>query len=274
MNATSSNYQDQPIASYTQSGGTSSEVHCNSQKGSLACHAMGCCPINIPHSCTRRFKSIDIMDVLSGKRSLPSSDLITSFATFDQSLFSDLAFLHTHILDLSDPQTSQAQREVMIWKWARSARQSSTSPAPSTEVDGPTPVAPQSQSSGYTDAKSALQAILASSDSTSPTSPSTLIPNSTNSSASWSSANSPLNSGSGQIWHLDRQSGNLRTQADSSERLLASTTEALKEFGDLQTWAEVVWRDIFVLEEVFALVDSGMLDAEEAAMRVGEAIVR
>lgn len=30
--------------------------------------------------------------------------------------------------------------------------------------------------------------------------------------------------------------------------MVLQTTEELKGFGDLQTWAEVVWREMFVLE--------------------------
>ena len=48
----------------------------------------------------------------------------------------------------------------------------------------------------------------------------------------------------------------LKKQSDELENLVISTTAQLKGFGDLQNWAEVVWRDIYVLEEVFDIMDA------------------
>lgn len=36
---------------------------------------------------------------------------------------------------------------------------------------------------------------------------------------------------------------------------MTATTAQLKNYGDLQTWAEVVWRDIFVLERTIEILD-------------------
>lgn len=113
-----------------------------------------------------------------------------------------------------------------------------------------------------TDATSALQAILSSANTNSPGETSMPAPGSSHTSTTTTPTGSRSNSADSQM--LKRQIESLRIQADGSERLLASTTNSLKEFGDLQTYAEVVWRDMFVLEEVMALADSGIIGAEEA----------
>lgn len=75
-----------------------------------------------------------------------------------------------------------------------------------------------------------------------------------------------------RIQKLESQTALLHKQGNGLERLVSDTTAQLKEFGDLQTWAEVVWRDIFVLEEVIGALDAD--DEEAVAEAVMEAYVR
>ena len=54
---------------------------------------------------------------------------------------------------------------------------------------------------------------------------------------------------------LVRDTKKLSQQADALEKTVDRSVEQLKEMGDLQNWAEVVFRDIAVLEETMRMVE-------------------
>jgi predicted nucleic acid-binding Zn-ribbon protein len=57
----------------------------------------------------------------------------------------------------------------------------------------------------------------------------------------------------------------LSRQAQELEKTLGQSVDQLKEMGDLQNWAEVVFRDISVIEETLRMVEE-----EEAANSRGD----
>lgn len=120
----------------------------------------------------------------------------------------------------------------------------------------------------YIDAKTSLRAILASNPSTSPTSTSTIIDTASPSTTPLSASNPPTQSQNQSesqkaLANLISQTNHLNKQSTQAEKLFLQTTAKLKEFGDLQTWAEVVWREIYVLEEVLALGDEVLTLGDE-----------
>jgi predicted nucleic acid-binding Zn-ribbon protein len=58
----------------------------------------------------------------------------------------------------------------------------------------------------------------------------------------------------------------LSRQAQELEKTLDQSVDQLKEMGDLQNWAEVVFRDISVIEETLRMVE----EEEEAANSRGD----
>lgn len=115
----------------------------------------------------------------------------------------------------------------------------------------------------YVDAKTSLRAILASNPSMSPTASCTQSPTTspTITSSPTIASTTPLsvpqstNQSQKALANLISQTNTLGKQSAQAEELVRKTTEELKEFGDLQTWAEVVWREIYVLEEVLTSGD-------------------
>lgn len=151
----------------------------------------------------------------------------------------------------------------MPWFWQIHAPES---PAPTTSES--TPISSHQQQ--HLDAKTALRAILASSKPTATCHSSPTITGSLSNVLVSPSSLAIKPAAQTQRFHpglesLDLQTTVLRKQADQAERLVHSTTASLKEFGDLQTWAEVVWRDIYVLEEVFSEVDGHTMSRPEPA---------
>ncbi|KAI5223053.1 hypothetical protein E4T46_04461 [Aureobasidium subglaciale] len=47
----------------------------------------------------------------------------------------------------------------------------------------------------------------------------------------------------------------LSRQAEELDKTIGQSVDQLKEMGDLQNWAEVVFRDIFVIEETLRMVE-------------------
>lgn len=62
---------------------------------------------------------------------------------------------------------------------------------------------------------------------------------------------------------VKRQTGSLEKQNAQWEKALLKSTRQLNEMGDLQNWAEVLERDLLVLEDVVRRVDGGGGDGEE-----------
>ncbi|PSK40072.1 hypothetical protein B9Z65_8012 [Elsinoe australis] len=56
---------------------------------------------------------------------------------------------------------------------------------------------------------------------------------------------------------VQRSTRALAKQSDEFEKLVTSTTKSLNEFGDLQNWAEMIERDLLVVEETMRLIEGG-----------------
>jgi len=54
---------------------------------------------------------------------------------------------------------------------------------------------------------------------------------------------------------LEKQTGRLAKQSTQWQKLADSSTKKLNEIGDIQNWAEMIERDLLVLEETLRLVD-------------------
>ncbi|KAI4835360.1 hypothetical protein E4T44_08619 [Aureobasidium sp. EXF-8845] len=70
---------------------------------------------------------------------------------------------------------------------------------------------------------------------------------------------------SAQRQNLVQNTQKLSRQAQELEKTLDLSVDELKEIGDLQNWAEVVFRDISVIEETLRMVEE-----EEAADSQGD----
>ncbi|KAH0387234.1 hypothetical protein KCU92_g2035, partial [Aureobasidium melanogenum] len=55
--------------------------------------------------------------------------------------------------------------------------------------------------------------------------------------------------------NLVQDTQKLSRQAEELEKTIGQSVDQLKEMGDLQNWAEVVFRDISVLEETLRMVE-------------------
>ncbi|KAK6002244.1 hypothetical protein QM012_001882 [Aureobasidium pullulans] len=55
--------------------------------------------------------------------------------------------------------------------------------------------------------------------------------------------------------NLIQDTQKLSRQAEELEKTISQSVDQLKEMGDLQNWAEVVFRDISVLEETLRMVE-------------------
>jgi uncharacterized coiled-coil DUF342 family protein len=71
---------------------------------------------------------------------------------------------------------------------------------------------------------------------------------------------------SAQRRNLVQDTQKLSRQAQELEKTLDQSVDQLKEMGDLQNWAEVVFRDISVIEEILRMVE----EEEEAANSRGD----
>ncbi|KAI9824595.1 MAG: hypothetical protein M1832_001685 [Thelocarpon impressellum] len=56
---------------------------------------------------------------------------------------------------------------------------------------------------------------------------------------------------------VTRETAALRKQADALQKVADSSAERIKEIGDVQNWAELLERDLLVLEETARLVEGG-----------------
>lgn len=56
---------------------------------------------------------------------------------------------------------------------------------------------------------------------------------------------------------LAKQTAALRKESDKWQKLGNTSTKKLNEIGDVQNWAEMLERDLLVLEETVRLVDEG-----------------
>ena len=56
---------------------------------------------------------------------------------------------------------------------------------------------------------------------------------------------------------LARQTASLARQGEQWQKFADSSTKKLNEFGDIQNWAEMIERDLLVVEETLSLVDEG-----------------
>jgi Skp family chaperone for outer membrane proteins len=63
---------------------------------------------------------------------------------------------------------------------------------------------------------------------------------------------------------LKKQTAALAKQTAQWEKLVDTSTKKLKEIGDVQNWAEVMERDLLVIEETLRLVE-GRPEAESAS---------
>jgi hypothetical protein len=59
---------------------------------------------------------------------------------------------------------------------------------------------------------------------------------------------------------LAKQTAALRKESDKWQKLGDTSTKKLNEIGDVQNWAEMLERDLLVLEETVRLVDEGKMD--------------
>jgi len=57
--------------------------------------------------------------------------------------------------------------------------------------------------------------------------------------------------------NVEKQTRELAKQTDQLQKLAVQTADGLKGFGDLQNWAEMMERDLLVLEETMRLVEDG-----------------
>ncbi|KAF2154332.1 hypothetical protein K461DRAFT_312266 [Myriangium duriaei CBS 260.36] len=60
---------------------------------------------------------------------------------------------------------------------------------------------------------------------------------------------------------LRKNTETLAKQNEQCEKLVDATYKALTEFGDVQNWAEMIERDLLILEETMRLVD-GLPESE------------
>lgn len=56
---------------------------------------------------------------------------------------------------------------------------------------------------------------------------------------------------------LARQTASLARQGEQWQKFADSSTKKLNEFGDIQNWAEMIERDLLVVEETLNLVEEG-----------------
>lgn len=54
---------------------------------------------------------------------------------------------------------------------------------------------------------------------------------------------------------VEKQTKELAKQNDQMQKLVNQTADGLKDFGDLQNWAEMMERDLLILEETLRLVE-------------------
>lgn len=72
---------------------------------------------------------------------------------------------------------------------------------------------------------------------------------------------------------LQKNTAELVKQSDQAQKLIDQTRDGLKEIGDVQNWAEMLERDLLVLEETMRLaeeghgVENGRVEEEEAPKR-------
>ncbi|KAF1929157.1 uncharacterized protein M421DRAFT_4333 [Didymella exigua CBS 183.55] len=66
---------------------------------------------------------------------------------------------------------------------------------------------------------------------------------------------------------LARQTAALRKESDKWQKLGDTSTKKLNELGDVQNWAEMLERDLLVLEETVRLVDEGRSGRETGEQR-------
>ena len=59
---------------------------------------------------------------------------------------------------------------------------------------------------------------------------------------------------------LVKQTGALSKQSAQWQKLVDSNTKRLNEIGDLQNWAEMIERDLLVVEETLRLAEGGRVD--------------
>ncbi|KAF1360054.1 hypothetical protein EJ07DRAFT_165690 [Lizonia empirigonia] len=64
---------------------------------------------------------------------------------------------------------------------------------------------------------------------------------------------------------LAKQTAALRKESDKWQKLGNTSTKKLNEIGDVQNWAEMLERDLLVLEETVRLVDEGKKAAQARA---------
>ena len=68
---------------------------------------------------------------------------------------------------------------------------------------------------------------------------------------------------------LAKQTAALAKQTAEWDKLLQGGTKKLNEVGDIQNWAEMIERDLLVLEETVRLVDGKGREREESASGTG-----
>jgi len=68
---------------------------------------------------------------------------------------------------------------------------------------------------------------------------------------------------------VEKQTKELAKQNDQMQKLVNQTADGLKDFGDMQNWAEMMERDLLVLEETLKLVEEG--DGDEKDRHEGDA---
>lgn len=66
---------------------------------------------------------------------------------------------------------------------------------------------------------------------------------------------------------LARQTAAIRKESDKWQKLGDTSTKKLNEIGDVQNWAEMLERDLLVLEETVRLVDEEKADRKRGKQR-------